>query len=51
MKMLADRTVDLAPLLTHTFALQDYRRALQTVTSKGKSGVIKAAFAFDDSQP
>ncbi|HVX31166.1 MAG TPA: zinc-binding dehydrogenase [Nitrolancea sp.] len=47
MKLLAEGRVDLAPLLTHTFALREYREALATVTSKGKSGVIKAAFAFD----
>lgn len=47
MKIIEDGRVDLAPLLTHTFALREYREALETVTSKGKSGVIKAAFAFD----
>ncbi len=47
-KMLAERRVDLAHLVTHRFALADYRMALETVTSKGKSGVIKAVFAFDD---
>jgi L-iditol 2-dehydrogenase len=46
-EMMADGRVDLSPLLTHTFALREYREALETVTSKGKSGVIKAAFAFD----
>lgn len=47
LKLMAEGRVDLAPLLTHRFALSDYRRALETVTSKGKSGVIKAVFAFD----
>ncbi len=47
--MMAERTVDLAPLLTHRFAVSDYRNALETVTSKGKSGVIKAVFDFGDS--
>lgn len=45
--MMSDGRVDLSPLLTHTFALREYREALETVTSKGKSGVIKAVFAFD----
>ena len=45
-KMMASGTVDLAPLLTHRFSLSDYRNALETVTSKGKSGVIKAVFEF-----
>ena len=39
--------VDLSPLLTHRFELGDFRHALETVTRKGKSGVIKAVFAFD----
>ncbi|CCF82717.1 zinc-dependent alcohol dehydrogenase [Nitrolancea hollandica] len=47
LKLMAEGRVDLAPLLTHRFELADYRRALETVTSKGKSGVIKAVFAFD----
>lgn len=47
-RMMADGTVELASLLTHQFKLQDYREALRTVTSKGKSGVIKAVFAFDE---
>lgn len=46
LRLLAEGKADLAPLLTHTFPLADYRRALATVTSKGGSGVIKAAFAF-----
>ena len=47
-RLMAEGKADLAPLLTHTFALADYRRALETVTSKGTSGVIKAAFAFGE---
>lgn len=39
-KMKCDR------LLTHTFALADYRKALATVTAKRSTGVIKAAFKF-----
>ncbi|MDD4890779.1 MAG: alcohol dehydrogenase catalytic domain-containing protein [Phycisphaerae bacterium] len=33
-------------LLTHTFALADYRKAFAAVTAKRSSGVIKAAFKF-----
>jgi threonine dehydrogenase-like Zn-dependent dehydrogenase len=47
-KLMEQGKVDLARLFTHRFALADYREALATVTSKGKSGVIKAAFAFDE---
>ena len=46
-KLMAERGVDLSPLVTHRFSLTDYRNALQTVTSKGRSGVIKAVFAFE----
>ncbi len=45
-RLMAERRVDLGWLVTHRFALSEYRRALQTVTSKGHSGVIKAVFAF-----
>ncbi len=47
-RLLAEGKVDLSPLLTHRFELSNYREALETVTSKGKSGVIKAVFAFED---
>jgi threonine dehydrogenase-like Zn-dependent dehydrogenase len=47
MKLMDEGRVDLSPLLTHTFALREFREALAMVTSKGTSGVIKAAFAFD----
>ena len=47
LNLMAEGRVDLAALLTHRFALADYRHALETVTSKGKSGVIKAVFSFD----
>lgn len=46
-RLMAEGKADLAPLLTHCFALADYRDALKTVTSKGTSGVIKAVFGFD----
>jgi len=46
-RLMAEGKVDLAPLLTHRFRLDNYRTALETVTSKGRSGVIKAVFAFN----
>jgi L-iditol 2-dehydrogenase len=36
--------LNLKGLLTHTFALDDYRKAFQTISARGRSGVIKAAF-------
>lgn len=47
LRLMADGSTDLGALVTHRFALADYRNALDTVTSKGSSGVIKAVFAFD----
>ena len=38
--------VDLNPLVTHRFKLEDYRQALEAATAKGRHGVIKAAFEF-----
>lgn len=45
--LMAEGVVDLAPLVTHKFKLEDYRRALASVPKKGRSGVIKAVFALD----
>ena len=39
--------VDLAPLLTHTFRLDDYRRALAMNMNKSRHGLVHSAFAFD----
>jgi threonine dehydrogenase-like Zn-dependent dehydrogenase len=47
LRLMAEKRVDLCGLVTHRFALADYREALETVTSKGSSGVVKAVFAFD----
>jgi threonine dehydrogenase-like Zn-dependent dehydrogenase len=46
LRLMAEKKVDLAPLVTHRFRLDDYKHALATVTSKGNSGVIKAVFDF-----
>ncbi|MFQ6058134.1 MAG: zinc-binding dehydrogenase [Anaerolineae bacterium] len=45
--LMAEGVVDLAPLVTHRFRLEDYPRALATVTNKGRTGVMKAVFTFD----
>jgi len=47
LNLMAEGGVDLAPLVTHKFKLEDYRRALAAVARKGRSGVIKAVFAFE----
>lgn len=45
-RLMAERRVELGWLVTHRFALSDYRAALAAVTAKGASGVIKAVFEF-----
>jgi threonine dehydrogenase-like Zn-dependent dehydrogenase len=44
---MAQGKVDLAPLLTHTFRLDDYRRALAMNMSKGRHRMVHSAFAFE----
>jgi len=36
--------LSLKGLLTHVFALEDYSQAFETLSSRGRSGVVKAAF-------
>jgi threonine dehydrogenase-like Zn-dependent dehydrogenase len=48
LRLMAERAVDLSALVTHRFQLEDYRAALDTVTSKGSSEVIKGVFEFSD---
>lgn len=47
LRLMAEKTVDLRPLVTHYFDLDDFVGALETVTGKGRSQAIKAVFAFD----
>ncbi|RLC82501.1 MAG: alcohol dehydrogenase [Chloroflexi bacterium] len=44
--LMAQKVVDLKPLVTHRFRLKDYRKALETATAKGREKVIKAVFEF-----
>lgn len=39
--------VDLAPLVTHYFRLDDYAQALRMHTSRGTHGIIKGVFNFE----
>lgn len=48
LRLIAARAVDLGWLVTHRFRLEEYQLALETVTSKGSSEVIKGVFAFDE---
>jgi threonine dehydrogenase-like Zn-dependent dehydrogenase len=38
--------IDLAGMLTHRFALDDWRAALRTIIHQGETGAIKVAFDF-----
>jgi len=44
---MAEGKIDLAPMVTHWFRLDDYKRALTVTTKKGRSQAIKAVFTFD----
>jgi L-iditol 2-dehydrogenase len=44
---LAQGRLDLAPMVTHRFRLDDYRRALAVTADKGRHRVVKSVFAFD----
>ncbi len=43
---LVRRGLDLSPLITHRFGLEDYRRAFLAMHDKARSGAVKAVFAF-----
>jgi threonine dehydrogenase-like Zn-dependent dehydrogenase len=45
-ELIASGRAPIEPLLTHRFALGDYRRALDTARSKGGAESIKVAFQF-----
>jgi threonine dehydrogenase-like Zn-dependent dehydrogenase len=44
--LVADDRVDLTGMLTHTFALDDWRAAFTALASQATSGAIKVAFDF-----
>jgi len=46
--LMADGSVDLAPLVTHRFRLEEYRQALSMATHKPRHRLVKAVFAFPD---
>jgi threonine dehydrogenase-like Zn-dependent dehydrogenase len=45
-ELIADRRAPVGALLTHTFPLADYRRALATAMDKGGARSVKVAFRF-----
>ncbi len=44
LRFLADRRVDLAPLVTHKFPLRDYRQAIRTALHTGPHRSVKTVF-------
>ncbi|MFQ5946447.1 MAG: zinc-binding dehydrogenase [Anaerolineae bacterium] len=47
LELMAEGKVDLTPLVTHRFALEDYKKALALTAAKGKHHLIKSVFAFE----
>ncbi len=46
--LLAAGRLDLPRVVTHRFALEDYREALLLAHQKGRNQAVKAVFAFPD---
>ena len=44
---MAEGKLDLAPMVTHRFRLDDYKKALAVTANKGRHQVIKSVFVFD----
>jgi L-iditol 2-dehydrogenase len=44
---IAEGKLDLAPMVTHRFRLDDYKRALAVTANKGRHQVVKSVFVFD----
>jgi threonine dehydrogenase-like Zn-dependent dehydrogenase len=44
--LVLDRRVDVRPMLTHTFRLEDWRDALVTIATQGDTDAIKVAFDY-----
>ena len=42
--LVVEGRVDVAPMLTHTFALERWRDAFAALADQGRSGAIKVAF-------
>jgi threonine dehydrogenase-like Zn-dependent dehydrogenase len=42
--LVTDGRVDIKPMLTHTFRLDEWREALSTIATQGDTGAVKVAF-------
>lgn len=47
LEWMAEGKPDLAPMVTHRFRLDDYKRALAITADKGQHRVVKSVFVFD----
>jgi threonine dehydrogenase-like Zn-dependent dehydrogenase len=47
LELMAEGKLDLAPMVTHRFRLDDYKRALAVTADKGRHRVVKSVFEFD----
>lgn len=47
LEWMAEGKLDLAPMVTHRFRLDDYKRALAVTANKGRHQVVKSVFVFD----
>lgn len=47
LEWMAEGKLDLAPMVTHRFRLDDYKRALAVTADKGRHRVVKSVFVFD----
>jgi threonine dehydrogenase-like Zn-dependent dehydrogenase len=46
LKMVEDGRIDISPMLTHTFRLEDWHSAFEVLATQQESGAIKVAFDF-----
>lgn len=51
LRLLGERRLDLAPLVTHRFPLAEYRRAIETALLTGKYQSVKTVFDFTGGKP
>ncbi len=49
--LIREKKVDLQTMVTHTFALQDYKRMIEVNLNKGKYQAVKTAVSFADAEP
>ena len=50
-ELVRTRRVDVTPILTHRFALQDYRQAFLACADQGRSGAVKVLFDYSGATP